>query len=203
MKTLTGAIAAVLLATVVGTSTGPIAAQSVPASVADQAFVFSVLQEAQGQIAFARFAEPRLQTVAGATSSRQRRSMKWSALAARLPKRSLQANTEAAPSALTARTTERIFAELRQTHTEDFDAAYVRVAETDFERVLEALRGAAGSADPQIAATVEAVRPNFERLDRQTNEDPALPGIVLSASAFNGQVRRRRATNRLVCLRRS
>jgi len=173
MKTLTGAIAAVLLATVVGASTGPIAAQSVPASVADQAFVYSVLQEARGQIAFARFAEPRAQSVAVQRLASTTLD-EWSALAGRL-EAVAQANAEPTPEALTP-AQQRIFAELRQTHTEDFDAAYVRVAETDFERVLEAFQGAAGSADPQIAATVQAVRPNFERLDRQTNEDPTLPG---------------------------
>jgi predicted outer membrane protein len=173
MKTITGAIAAVLLATVVGASTGPIAAQQVPASVADQAFVFSVLQEARGQIAFARFAEPRAQSVAvGRLASTT--LDEWSALAARL-EAVAQANGEPTPVDLTP-AQQRILAELRQTHTEDFDAAYVRVAETDFERVLEAFRDAAGSADPQIAGTVEAARPTFERLDRQTNEDPALPG---------------------------
>ena len=47
---------------------------------------------------------------------------------------------------------ERILAELRQTHDEDFDAAYVRIAETDYERVLEAFQDAGGSADPRIAS---------------------------------------------------
>ena len=173
MRTITTAIAAALLAIAVGTSSGSVAAQSEVMSSADQAFVFSVLQESRGQIAFARFAEPRAHAIAvqrlAATTLDE-----WTDLAGRLESVAA-ANGEPTPRTLTA-AQERILSELRQTHTDDFDAAYVRVAETDYDRVLAAFQGAGGSADPQIASTIEAVRPDFERLGRQTTEDPALPG---------------------------
>lgn len=172
MRTITAAIAAALLATVVGASAGPVAAQP-SAAQADQAFVFSVLQEARGQVAFAHFAEPRAQTIAVQRLAASTLD-EWSELAARL-EAVASANGEPTPRMLTP-AQERILAELRQTHNEDFDAAYVRIAETDYERVLEAFQGAGSSVDPQIAATIEAVRPDFERLGRQTTEDPALPG---------------------------
>jgi predicted outer membrane protein len=172
MRTITAAIAVALLATVVGTSAGPVAAQASGAQ-ADQPFVFSVLQEARGQVAFARFAQPRAQTIAVQRLAASTLD-EWSELAGRLESVA-SANGEVAPSTLTA-AQERIFAELRRTHAEDFDAAYVRIAETDYERVLEAFQGAGGLADPEIAATIDAVRPDFERLGRQTTEDPALPG---------------------------
>jgi len=173
MRIITATFAAALLATAIGASAGPIAAQSTAALGSDQAFVFSVLQEARGQIAFARFAEPRAQTVAVRRLAETTLD-EWSALAERLDAIAA-AQHDSAPVALTP-AQERILAELAQTHREDFDAAYVRIAETDYDRVVEAFRGEDGSADPAITNTIEAVRPNFERLDRQTNEDPALPG---------------------------
>lgn len=173
MRTIAAVIAAALLVTAVGTSTGPVAAQTAATSPADQAFVFSVLQEARGQIAFARFAEPRAQTIAVQRLAASTLD-EWNELAGRL-ETVAAANGEQRPRTLTP-VQERTLSELRQTHAEDFDAAYVRVAETDYERVLAAFQDAAGSADPQVAAAIDAVRPDFERLGRQTTEDPALPG---------------------------
>jgi predicted outer membrane protein len=174
MRAIVTAFAALLLATAVGASAGPLVNDpDLPAGPSDDEFVVAVLQEARGQIAFAEFAQsrahaPAVRGLAVTTDA------EWRALAARLE--AVAAARNVTPPAGLDRAQQRILRELAQSAPDDFDAAYVRVAETDYARAAAAFRSEPASRDPAIAAAIEPSREAFDRLDRRTNDDPALPG---------------------------
>lgn len=162
MRTLGTAVAAVALALVVGSSVMPAGAEAGKNgfSPADNAFVSTVLQEAQGQIVFAEFAASR------ATSARTRQvadetAATWTALAQRF------GATSSAPAAGPLTTAQqRMLDELSQTYPSDFDSAYLRVAETDTARVLQAFADESVTGNAYLRAAVEDTTPLFQYLDR-------------------------------------
>jgi predicted outer membrane protein len=175
MRAIVSAFAVLILATAVAASAGPLvndpARPAIPSD--DDEFVVAVLQQARGQIAFAHLAESRAHTTAvrGLASTTE---AEWSALAARLEPLAA-AHGVAPPHQLTG-AQRRMMVELAQSDGVDFDAAYVRVAETDYDRAATAFRREVHTGDPAISGAVRAAQPDFDRLDRQTNDDPALPG---------------------------
>jgi predicted outer membrane protein len=56
--------------------------------------------------------------------------------------------------------------ELSQTYPSDFDAAYLRVAETDTARVLQAFADERDTASSYVRATIDDATPLFQHLDR-------------------------------------
>jgi hypothetical protein len=168
MRTLGTCIAAAALALAVGSSTVPAGAQAgrVAASSADAAFVSTLLQEAHGQIVFAQFAEQRSHDASVRNLAAENLAA-WSALADRL--------AAAAPSDMVAgdaltEAQQRMLDELGQTHPADFDAAYLRVVETDSARALRAFSDEAGTTNPKLRAAIDDVGQRFAHIEAATGQ---------------------------------
>ena len=168
MRTLGTWLAVIALTLAVGSSAAPAGAQASRAtlSAADSAFVSTILQEARGQIDFAQFAQqrsanPSVRELAAQTSAA------WSALADQLME--IAPSDDPPGSALTA-AQQRMLDELGQSYPSDFDAAYLRVAETDDARALQAFSDEAGTMNPDLRATIDECGQFFAQLEQATGQ---------------------------------
>jgi predicted outer membrane protein len=169
MKPLATAALALLTAVLcAGAVPAGVAAQTAALSARDLTLGAALRDVARGQIEMASYARTHaksgaVRSLAAAVAS------EWGNLEARLAPMVPTTGRPATDAIASGQA--RMFAELRATAAEDFDAAYVRVAFTDVDRAIGNFTDA--TRDPQLQSVFREAQPGFTVLDELTSRDPA------------------------------